>query len=344
MRKLRLKKVLAFWLAVAMCIQMQGMTVFADETVPIQKTVAEGENADETAQNPGEDSGSPQAEEPAKEETETPAENPDEEASEGSKTGQSGTVSGEEAESTAKDTVSEEKSPGRDTASEDSVSGDTIVNEEDAAGEEEDEELWHTTDYTEWESSYDADDNLLTLYKYIGQSSNIVIPGTMDYTDEEGVDHAGAQVAIGIRKTKYEENWFTFYYRADLFYPQRDILTGIRFGEGVKTDGNLEELFMEMQNLETADLSGLVTTRADKTVSMSGAFKTCTALKEAKLPDGCTITSLWGLFWGCKNLENVDLEGTSFVSPENWKLLVLDITGTNFLGSSFFVSSFFSFS
>ena len=49
MRKLRLKKVLAFWLAVAMCIQMQGMTVFADETVPVQKTVAEGENADETA-------------------------------------------------------------------------------------------------------------------------------------------------------------------------------------------------------------------------------------------------------------------------------------------------------
>lgn len=101
----------------------------------------------------------------------------------------------------------------------------------------------------------------------------------------------------------------------NFFSPWRDddvrgTIESVRFAGTVKVLGDLWGTFEGLENMKTADLTGLETWG---TSTMENMFKGCSSLKNLDLSgfDTRSVTDMSGMFSGCSALESVDLSSFS---------------------------------
>ena len=218
MRKIRIRKIVAVLLVAAMCVQMQGVAVFADEVIPEQETAAASDTV-------------PVQETGAEPETVPGAEPGD-------------TVSGQETatEETPDDAVSENETVIPETP-EAGVSDDAVPVEvskntaEDAAGDGE-----HVID-GEWEFDPElSGENQIVVTRYVGKEKYVYVPNELS---KELV----VPGQTGTAPVKLSDDFD--------FGSRKSRIREVIFEGGVEVN-NFAGLFEGMTELENADLSQIL--------------------------------------------------------------------------------------
>ena len=145
---------------------------------------------------------------------------------------------------------------------------------------------------TDWEYTVDDESGSVTLSKYIGEGSDVVVPAGFEL---------GGRIydTLAVSGTVFRGN---------------TIVKSVTISEGVGfVNGSMRLLFGECSALTSADFSAVDTSTV---TDMSYIFYNCTALKSFVFPsvDTSGVTTIRGMFSGCSALSSLDVK--NLCTPE----------------------------
>ena len=171
----------------------------------------------------------------------------------------------------------------------------------------------------EWAKDYifSVDGNDVVLEKYIGSSTDLVVPAKFNIEGKEYKTVINGSNSFFMRPTSYGFN---------------ESITSFKVEKGVALkDGYC--FLAGLVNLKSVDLSGLDTSH---TTGMQSMFESCKSLTSLDLSnfDTSNVTSMAGMFWGCDNLKDINVSSfdTSNVTSMRsmfsccWSLEKLDLS------------------
>lgn len=163
-------------------------------------------------------------------------------------------------------------------------------------------------DYTE------TDDSVI-LTRYIGMSTDIIIPGIID-GKQVFLENSGT----GTGADHFPEN-------------TTSIVVGSTDQKVKIMDGNAARLFSGLNDLTYLDLKGLDT---ESITNMDYMFQTCNSLSELDMSgwDTGNVTSMYSMFRGCNSLTELDLSGWDIGRVTNIACMFYSCTGLKELNLS----------